>query len=65
MRLGLDAAPALVLLNHARVQVRVAALAALEFRQNWRVGQAEMVLQLAQQTREPAVRAAARACPDA
>jgi HEAT repeat protein len=57
--LHLDAAPALVLLHHPRVQVRVAALAALEFRQNWRPGQAEMILQLAQQTREPAVRAAA------
>jgi hypothetical protein len=54
-----DAAPALAMLPHPRIEVRVAALAALEFRKDWRVGQAEHVLQLAQRAEEPAVRAAA------
>jgi hypothetical protein len=56
--LHVDAAPALVLVTHPRPQVRVAALAAMEFRQNWRPGQAELVLQLARQADEPAIRAA-------
>ena len=55
----LDATPALGLLGHPRVAVRVAALAALEFRKNWRPGQAELVLQVAQHSPEPTVRAAA------
>jgi len=38
---------------------RVAALAALEFRKEWRPGQAELVMQMAQRSEEPAVRAAA------
>jgi hypothetical protein len=54
-----DAAPALALLSHARVEVRVAALAALEFRKDWRPGQAELVMQVAQRSEEPAMRAAA------
>ena len=57
--LHLDATPALALLSHARPQVRVAALAALEFRKEWRAGQAELVLHLAQRADQPAVRAAA------
>jgi HEAT repeat protein len=57
--LHIDAAPALELLAHARPEVRVAALAALEFRQNWRRGQAELVLQTAQRDPAPAVRSAA------
>src|SRR5262249_15961267 len=57
--MGLDAAPALALLDHPRTEVRVAALAALEFRKDWRPGQAELVLQLAQRTEQPAVRSAA------
>lgn len=57
--LHLDAAPALALLSHARPEVRVAALAALEFRKDWKPGQAEVVLQLAQRTEVPAVRAGA------
>ncbi|MCI0681508.1 MAG: HEAT repeat domain-containing protein [Gemmataceae bacterium] len=57
--LGYDAAPALALLNDPRTEVRVAALAALEFRKDWRPGQAEMVLQLAQRAEQPLVRAAA------
>jgi hypothetical protein len=54
-----DATPALALLHHARAQVRVAALAALEFRKAWRPGQAELVLRFAQHSKEPAIRAAA------
>lgn len=57
--LHVDAAPALALLRHKRVEVRIAALSALEFRQNWRTGQPEMVLQLALRAEEPLVRAAA------
>lgn len=54
-----DATPALALINHIRPQVRVAALAALEFRKSWRAGQAELVLATARQAKEPAIRAAA------
>ena len=57
--LTIDAAPALALLSHPRVEVRVAALAALEFRKHWQPGQAELILQAAQQSEHPAVRAAA------
>jgi len=57
--LAYDAAPALALLKHARTEVRVAALAALEFRKDWRPGQAELVMQIAQRSDEPAVRAVA------
>jgi hypothetical protein len=57
--LKIDAAPALDLLDHPRPEVRVAALAALEFRKDWKGGQAEMVLRLAQGAPEQAVRAAA------
>lgn len=57
--LHLDAAPALLLLQGPRPQVQIAALAALEFRQHWRPGQAEAVLQVALRAEEPAVRAAA------
>jgi hypothetical protein len=55
----MDASPALALLDHPRPEVRVAALAALEFRKDWRPGQAELVLQVAQRAEQPAVRAAA------
>ncbi len=55
----IDATPALVLLSNPRPQVQVAALAALEFRKNWKPGQAEIVLQAAQCAAEPAVRATA------
>jgi HEAT repeats len=57
--LHIDAAPALDLLTHRRAEVRVAALAALEFRKNWRRGQTDIVLQLARRAPEPEVRAAA------
>jgi hypothetical protein len=57
--LHFDASPALALLADKRPQVRVAALAALEFRPEWRAGQPEAVLQAARNAREPEVRAAA------
>jgi hypothetical protein len=57
--LAYDAAPALALLQHPRMEVRVAALSALEFRKDWRPGQAELVMQIAQRSEDPAVRAAA------
>jgi hypothetical protein len=57
--LGVDASPALALLDHPRPEVRVAALAALEFRKDWRPGQAELVLQVAQRAEQPTIRAAA------
>ncbi len=57
--LALDAAPALALLQNPRPEVRVAALAALEFRKDWRPGQAELVLQVAQRAEQPSIRAAA------
>jgi hypothetical protein len=57
--LTLDPSPALALLADTRPEVRVAALGALEFRKDWRPGQAELVLQLGQRAEQPAVRAAA------
>jgi HEAT repeat protein len=57
--LQVDAAPVFPLLADPRPQVRVAALAALEYRQNWRPQQPEVVLQLAQKAPEAEVRAAA------
>jgi HEAT repeats len=57
--LGIDASPALSLFSDPRAEVRVAALGALEFRKEWRPGQAELVLQVGQRAENPAVRAAA------
>jgi hypothetical protein len=57
--LSVGPTPALSLLGHKRVEVRLAALSALEFRQNWKPGQPEMVLQVALRAEEPLVRAAA------
>jgi hypothetical protein len=57
--LHVDASPALELLANPNPAVRVAALSALEFRPNWRAGQPQVVLQLAQRSAEPEVRAAA------
>lgn len=57
--LAIDATPALNLLHDPRPQVRLAALAALEFRTGWRKSQAELVLRYVQQAREPLLRAAA------
>ena len=54
-----DATPALALLSNPRIQVQVAALAALEFRKTWKAGQAEIVLQAAQRAGEAALRATA------
>jgi hypothetical protein len=59
--LQIDAGPALELLENPRDEVRLAALAALEFRKDWRPGQAETVLEMAQSAKEPIVRAAALA----
>lgn len=57
--LHLDASPALELLVNPRPAVRIAALAALEFRPSWRGGQPQVVLQLARRAAEPELRAAA------
>jgi hypothetical protein len=57
--LHFDASPALELLANPHPSVRVAALAALEFRTSWRAGQPQIVLQLAQRAPEPEVRAVA------
>jgi HEAT repeats len=57
--MGADATPALALMANERPQVRMAALAALEFRKTWKPGQAELVLHCAQRAKEPAIRAAA------
>src|SRR5262249_59358764 len=57
--LHLDAGPAIPLLHCPRPQVQIAAPAALDFRQRWRPGQAEAVVQVALRAEESAVRAAA------
>ena len=54
-----DASPALSLLFCPIPAVQVAVLTALEFHKNWRPGQAELVLSIAQRATEPAIRAAA------
>jgi HEAT repeat protein len=54
-----NAAPALPLLAHDDVRIQVAVLTALEFHPGWRKGQVEAVLQRANFSDEPAVRAAA------
>src|SRR5262249_13578996 len=54
-----EAAPVLPLLADARPQIRVAALAALEYRKDWRVGQPDLVLKLAVADPDPEVRSAA------
>jgi hypothetical protein len=54
-----DATPALALLQHAKMPVRLAALSALESRRLWKYGQPELVFRAAQDAREPAIRAAA------
>jgi HEAT repeat protein len=55
----IDPVPALAMLLQPRPQIRMAALAALEFRKYWEPGQAELVLSVAQHAQEPEVRAAA------
>ncbi len=54
-----DAGPALDLLEHAHPAVRVSALAALESRQHWRIGQVQRILRLYEGERVPEVRIAA------
>jgi hypothetical protein len=54
--LQIDASPALNLLAHPRLEVRISALAALEYRQSWQVGQPEMLLHLAKHTTEPEIK---------
>ncbi|HZU35571.1 MAG TPA: HEAT repeat domain-containing protein [Gemmataceae bacterium] len=51
-----DPTPALALLTHDRPAVQVAALAALEGRTAWHSDHAELVLELARSSAEPAVR---------
>jgi hypothetical protein len=51
--------PALALLADPRPEVQTAALGALEYRPQWRPGEAELVLKFAIDSRQPAVRAAA------
>ncbi|MBL8799821.1 MAG: hypothetical protein JNM56_38420 [Planctomycetia bacterium] len=58
---AIDASPALRLLEHPRAQVRLAALTALEFRQDWKRGQPEVVIEFAKEAPEPLLRAAAMA----
>ena len=57
--LHIDASPALEMLADHRPAVRIAALAALEYRLSWRPGQTEVILQLARRAQEPEVRATA------
>lgn len=54
-----DAEPAMALLMHPKPEVRIAAMAALEFRPSWKKGQAETVLKAAKYATEPPVRAGA------
>jgi len=57
--LQLDPSPALALLADTRPQVRLAALASLEGRPNWRREQAERLLKIARQAPEPEIRVVA------
>jgi hypothetical protein len=54
-----EAGPVMPLLRHHLPSVRIAGLAALEFRRSWRTGQPEVVLELAKNDPVPEVRAAA------
>ncbi len=53
------AGPALALLSDPRAEVQAAALGALEYRQDWHAGEAELVLRIGMTSPEPGVRAAA------
>lgn len=57
--LAYDAGPALALLADPRPQVRCAALATLEFRKDWKPGQAELVLNVGQRADRAEIRAGA------
>ncbi len=50
-----EAAPVMPLLSNPRPQVRVAALATLEYRKRWRTGQPDQILELALADPEPEV----------
>jgi hypothetical protein len=54
-----DPVPALALLLQPRPEVRIAALAALEFRRHWEKGQAQLVFSVAEHSQEIPVRVAA------
>lgn len=54
-----EVAPVLPLLVDSRPQVQIAGLGALEFRKDWRTGQPDIVLRLAQLAPQPEIRAAA------
>ena len=54
-----EARPVLALLSDPRPEVQCAALGALEYRPQWRPGEAELVLKTARESLEPAVRATA------
>ncbi|MFO0810052.1 MAG: HEAT repeat domain-containing protein [Gemmataceae bacterium] len=54
-----DASPALALLGDPRPEIRASALAALAYRRGWKPGEDTLVKQVAQQAKEPPVRAAA------
>jgi len=54
-----DASPAFPLLVHPRIEARLAGLAALEYRGQWRPGQPEYVLGLLKNATEPELKAAA------
>ncbi len=51
--------PVLALLSDPRPEVQCAALGALEYRPHWQPGEAELVLKLARESLEPAIRTAA------
>lgn len=57
--LAFDATPALELMTNSRPEVRLLAVAALEYRPHWRIGQVEQVLNHLQNEGVPAVRVAA------
>jgi hypothetical protein len=57
--LGDDATPVLALTRHPRVEVRIAALGALEHRAFWHSHEINQVLRILKRAEEPAVRAAA------
>src|SRR5262249_23201954 len=57
--LHLDATPALNLVKHPNIAVRGSALSALEFRAQWQPQEADLILSVARQAKEPALRVAA------
>lgn len=55
--LTVDASPVFPLLTHARLEARLAGLAALEYRTSWRPGQPQYLLGVVQSAAEPEVKA--------